>query len=181
MIHCVALCPLCRSLKNTLYQCDIFGFLFRTVIIVCLPPPPLSRKRCKVYRESRRTAARKYARRFMNMHRSRCIRGYATRYAARLSMCPLRLRLNVGARVSSRMTRQLHETYDNYYRCHHSDGKAKTKIHSSNNAFVTVIIEYIFTVFSFFIFSRFLVIKCSRDILERLLNRTHAHTHRYRI
>lgn len=96
------------------YQCNIFGFLFRTMIIAPLLPPPLSHpfpeSVVRSYRESRRTAARKYARRFMNMQRSRCIRGYATRYAARLSMRPLRLRLNAGARVSSRMTtRQLHE------------------------------------------------------------------------
>lgn len=90
MIHCVTLWPLCRLLKNAPCQCDIFGFLFRTVIIVCLPSSLFSESVVKLYRESRRTAARKYARRFMNMHRSRCIRGYATCYAARLSMCPLK-------------------------------------------------------------------------------------------
>lgn len=54
------------------YQCDIFGFLFRTVIIVPFLSPlshPFSESVVKLYRESRRTAARKYARRFMNMQR----------------------------------------------------------------------------------------------------------------
>lgn len=72
----------------------------------------------------------------MNMHRSRCIRGYATRYAAHAyPRVPLKTSSVKAAAACTSFQpngwRASCARYDNY-RYRHSDGKAKTKIPDPN-------------------------------------------------